>query len=324
MTDQDANPLDSCDSGEFPTDLLSTATIPQIRGALDGEQALIALLRQQSRQPGSSADEEFRSRLQRATQLRNALSQAESTFFWEALRHGCADEVGEECDPAIRHADARYYEWDASRKGAFEKQFSDAMQADMSPSGRVLRAIEITEATQLEAVKQRINVYATVSDELKRDSMLSPESLDRLACRILRNVGFAFIWLRVRIARYFASAGWSDAEPSIDWYLHPAMRVRDAVYRALAVLQTKYEATHLQESTPESHKPKSTGQTDDLVGLDHILDGQVEVDMRTAARYLGRSIDHVRRLVRTGKIAATRKLRPKMLDAGSVRRYRRS
>jgi hypothetical protein len=323
MADKDANPLDGWVSGEFPADLLSAATSAHIQRALEHEDARIAVLRLQTRSPGSPTDVEFRERWVRAAQLRNALNESELARFWEALRHGCADEVGEESDPAIRYADARYNEWDQSRRVAFDQRFNDAMQADMSPAGRVLRAIELTEATELEAVKRRIALYAMVSAELKRDSMLSPESLDRLLCRILRNVGSAFINLQGRIHRYFAAAGWSDRELSIDRYLHPALRVRYAVQNAIEVLRTKHKATHQQETpAPLSSKQNSVEHPDDFAALDHLLDGKTDVDLYTAAEYLGKGIDHVRRLARERVLKVTRERRPKLVSVRSLRAFR--
>jgi hypothetical protein len=318
------NPLDACQVGRFPEDILERAKIEHLQAALNSERAALAVLQTQCFDPVSDSAKRFHDLETRVAQLLNALNKAESAKFWEAVTGGCSAQLAavEETDPAIVHAQALYRQWQTNRRKEIEARATAVMRADMSPSGRALRAMELTEEVLTEEVTYRLNVYREVADKPQNLEMIAPQHLDRLRCRIAHNVALGLVARRHETSRYFSAAGWTQPQPQFMRYMHAAFRVLETADAALAVLRTDYDLRHKQQvPVPDT----ALGRLPSLGtrSLDHLLDGKEEVTIRIAAEYLGKTVDHVTRLARSGKITVTRMSRPKLVSTRSVRAYLR-
>jgi hypothetical protein len=100
-------------------------------------------------------------------QVRNALDALEKKDFWEVVLSGCSLDTNEASDnhPVEEHADAKFGEWWTPSKQQKEDLLKALFREDLSPNGKVLRALEIEKEFLVRGVRQRIAIYKQASDE---------------------------------------------------------------------------------------------------------------------------------------------------------------
>jgi hypothetical protein len=323
MQNDDVAGAPSASGSEDPTsNFVGTAEPNQLRDLLVRVRGELAVLQGRSLTPdGQEAKRLAALELQRA-QLLNSLNQAETDDFLQAVTKGCSPQFEEEGNPGIKHAEALFRAWHQNERERIQPRVMELMQANMSPSGRALRTLQFIQEVLTQDALYWLKVYNEVSEGFNLPEMLAPDNLDRLRCKLAHHVGHSLLTRRAEIRRYFSAAGWMEPQPEFSRYSQVAFVVLEAADASLAVLRTQY---YLRSSTSVPLTQDSAGpiRATGPESLDHLLDGKKEVDARTAATYLGKSVDHVLRLARAGKLIVTREGRPKMLSVRSLQEYLR-
>ncbi len=149
--------------------------------------------------------------------------------------------------------------------------------------------------------------------------MLSESKLESLRDRIMAELQSARLALKQCNANAFFAAG--DVSPAAE------NAAQDRVDLELQASIPSVANVELDVLRSEGAVWRKTGLPpmigNQQIAKDRLLDGKTEVDLKTTAEYLGKSLPHVRRLAQQGTLAVTKSTRPKMVSVQSVRKYLR-
>jgi hypothetical protein len=219
----------------------------------------------------------------------------------------------------LQLAQKRFMQWH-QKKEAERADRTRAIQSEcLSPQGRAVRRLKLWEEILTEDSRQRCEIYRDVALENNSFTMISQTNLDGLKDQIMTVVHHAQLALKQCNANDFFSAGnyspvtLSAVQDRVDLQLQVSIL---AVANAEIDVHRSEGAVWRKTGFPPEARAQETAK-------DRLLDNKTEVDLKTAAAYLGKSLQHVRRLAHDGVLSVTRSTRPKMVRVASVRWYLR-
>jgi hypothetical protein len=219
----------------------------------------------------------------------------------------------------LQLAEKRFMQWQQERETERLENVRAIQAASLSAAGRATRRLQLLQHQLTEDTRQRCRIYRKVAQENDCLTMLSEAKLGAMKEQIMRGVHYACLTLNQCNANDFFSAGGISpvvekaTQERVDHQL--PVSILSVANAELDVLRSEGALWRKTGLPPEAHNPETA--------KDRLLDGKTEVDLRAAADYLGKSLQHVRRLAHVGSLSVTKSTRPKMVSVQSVRRYLR-
>ncbi len=230
-------------------------------------------------------------------------------------------EMAKESEPTelLQLAQKRFMQWHQERETERAEKARAIQAGNQSSLGRAARRLELWKERLAEDTRQRCRIYRDVALERNCQAMLSESELDELKGQIMTGLHFARLALKQCNANLFFATGdvspgaENAAQDRVDLELQ--VRIRSVANAELDVLRSEGAVWRKTGLPPGIGNPE--------FAKDRLLDGKTEVDLKTAAEYLGKSLSHVRKLAQQGTLTVTKSTRPKMVTAQSARRYLR-